>query len=227
MKKLFEEWEKYQLQVIEENKPVFSQDICPESFSPDGIICEESYINANTRVLFICKESNISSSLDDGKLCADRSFWLQDVLIDSKKTNRAGSRFINGLSVLYNAVKNYPSEKVDTDNDSLKEVAFINLNKMGGTNKSNYTIIKNYVDSFKKYIIEQIELINPYLIVCCSQDVKKIVDECKLAGNRKTVQVNHPSFFKESYKDKIENMIKELEKIGYKTQTEHSSTENS
>ena len=190
------------------------------SFAPDGIICNEKYFGTNTRVLFIAKECNLSSLAYMNPICADgKSFWLQSVLDDPTiPRSRAGSRFVNSLSTLYNALKAYRQGQhadVCTDNEPLKEIAYINLNKRGGKSTSKYYILESYVKYYQEYLRKQIQLIDASLIVCCGNDVKRLVDNYHLCDGMRIVTVSHPSDNFVSYDANIKNLEEELAKLLY------------
>lgn len=164
-------------------------------FLPDGIIDEAAYSEASVKILFIAKEANWHPA-DDGTIACEQdapysSFWHQDVAFG----RTAETMFSQRLSMLANAITTNEYSKTNKSHDVLKSVAVINLNKRGGSSYCNEACLSEYVKKYQAYIREQIELVNPHLIVCCGYAVKWLADEYSLADGIKTITIYHPSYF--------------------------------
>ena len=55
--------------------------------------------------------------------------------------------------------------------EALKQVAFMNINKMGGTDRTKPQNLKLYYKKYKKFILKEIEILNPdIIVVMCGLD---------------------------------------------------------
>ena len=64
------------------------------------------------------------------------------------------------------------------DEDAIRNIAFMNLKKTGGTNNVCSRVIAKYASSDRDNTLEEISIINPAYIVCCGccvQFLKQIV----------------------------------------------------
>lgn len=178
MEDLFACWKEAQKNVSNPNCE--NRHICKESFAPDGIICEKKYCQEIKRILIISKECNLTPPAENAMVCADGvHFWLKDILLSGVNHAETGSgtRYINGLAVICNAILNVNNTTPDKDWTNLKKCAYINLNKRGGYSSCKDEYLTEYVEQerFKFFIKRQIELINPTIIVCCGEIVHELV----------------------------------------------------
>lgn len=142
--------------------------ISKESFTKDGIVCEEIWDelknNKKKRVLYLLREANGNSSkeINNAILVDDGRFWFQDCVND-EKNNLGKSIFkrIVEMQKVINEYENKPRAEV------LKEVAYMNINKRGGHSYVDWKILNNYAKEYSAFIKREIELINPDVIVCC------------------------------------------------------------
>lgn len=186
-----------------------------DSFTEDGPIVPELYYASQKKILFIGKESNIENSgvLKNGQIIADEIFYTREVVLDPKRTPR---KFVKNLAKLYNALKSGNYEVVDSNTDSLKEAAFINLNKRGGLATCSHRILRAYTKRYKDWIVEEITLLAPDLIVCCGADcynivVSEIAVRSKIAGIP-VLAAYHPSA-RVSDNEKFDRIKGELDKF--------------
>lgn len=202
-KKLFEEWKEKQRQEPDEqyNKYKFGN-VKKTSFLPDGIIDPDKYFSADKKVLFIAKEANWGGNDEENEISSQEDeFWLRIVV--NKEQYKDGniiyneSKFSKGLAMLYNAYINNSFDTPDYSHEGLKNVAFINLNKRGGYSYCSYSTLKGYAQEYGKLIAQQIDLINPDIIICCGTNLVSILNDyvtsktCKA----KIIGVYHPSYY--------------------------------
>lgn len=158
-----------------------------EFFCIDGFIDEDTYKEQEKRVLFIAKESNVSKGTDKD------FFWLQSVA-NRKSDSKILSRRI---SIMANAYFDYNFSCVIKSLDNLQKIAYMNINKSGGSSRTNTTKLWEYANYHKDYILKEIEIIKPELIVCCSKLVYEIISDIlgTKINDHKVIEVYHPSYF--------------------------------
>ena len=173
-------------------------------FCEDGIIDEKTFKKENTKLLFIAKESNVPK---DGE---NNFFWLKAVAFNEKGVKKAIASF--RISLMANAYFNNDFEIANTDHNVLKRIAYMNINKCGGTNKSIDSELEEYAQNFKSFITREIELISPDIIFCCSDIVYDIIKNIVKIENKKLLKVHHISNFTISYQKVLECLKNELDK---------------
>ena len=97
------------------------------------------------------------------------------------------------------------SKILDISNDN---ITFMNINKRGGFKSTNMSTLNVYALEFKDYIIKEIEIINPKIIVCCGDGIKRIIEMIYTKNNKicniPLIEVKHPSYWSirdEKYKE--------------------------
>ena len=95
----------------------------------------------------------------------------------------------------------------------------MNINKQGGTSQTSSKKLNEYAKIYKRFIAKEIDLINPNLIICCSKLVQNIYNEHIRSiinnvyyKNIKTICVYHPSYFRISDKEYLNNFKNALNK---------------
>lgn len=143
-------------------------------FNEDGIISDDHWCTTNLKVLFVLKETNqakqniisaINYAIENKKSC----WWRGKVL------SRVG-RWAYGL-------QNYNEQPIDfTCADKKKKtaipaIAYINLRKSNGGSRTKARPFDQHVNKYSNLIKQQIELINPDVIVLCGtyKPIKKHV----------------------------------------------------
>lgn len=204
---LFELWKKEQ--AIEENyeETTYTEIIPPqpqipgiekESFNRDGYINKDKYDNS-TKILFILKESNIynpkyrdiSEKSDPSK--RDQISWYQEY-INGKEDNCSNQREKMGRMAFYLQNQKHTNAKIPTESEyknALESCAFMNMNKRGGKESVTKKYFA-YINKYLKYIIKQIELIDPdYIIILGSNDetVKTAIKD--KFSNKKVIEMLH------------------------------------
>lgn len=186
LKKLFNEWEN--------TFPDYKG-----KFISDGIIDEQLYQNAKTKILFVTKEPNDS----------DQTSWdLADLLNQDYSKNFA----IRLAEWTHGILNDFPPLSSLTDykvlHESLKSAAVINLKKIGGASQSKGEEIISHTLQNKPFLLRQIKIIQPEIIIggVGNTEIWKILFdnielECSgydiLVGkwdNAKIIDFYHPSY---------------------------------
>ncbi len=178
-------------------------------FCKDGFIDKDTFEKQEKRVLFIAKESNVS--VDDFK---EDYFWLQDV------ANGADHKILSRrISIMTNAYFENKFDDTDKNRDNLKKIAYMNINKHGGSSRTNAKELQAYATDYKEYIKREIELIDPHFIVCCGKLVYEIITNILGAkiDNSKVIEVYHPSYFFISDKKYLERFKTALDASQHQT----------
>ena len=130
--------------------------INPDRICRDGIFDEPEWKKAGKKILFVMKEVN---NWEGGN--------LKNLFRDGPKyqTWHTASRWAAGI--LYN----FPEyEKIDTwpmKKGAIRKIASINLKKTSGRSYSNMSVINAYAYADKELLLEQIDEIQPNIIVAC------------------------------------------------------------
>lgn len=69
----------------------------------------------------------------------------------------------NKIETKYTKFISYWLKKLNFNNCN---IAYMNLNKRGGFGSTNFAHLKHYVVKYRGYILKEIEIINPDIIVC-------------------------------------------------------------
>lgn len=218
---LFEAWKHSHLEdadcplITEET---FSLNLTKEHagrFCPDGKLGNET---SKTRILFICRESNVGNTDKEEKTDKPDIFWMKNVV--SKKGNDRRSYYGDNLNAnekraqtkYYNCILAIASGKTiqkEQNPACLNACAYMNLNKRGGGSCCNASKLENYFILYQNYILEEIKIINPEYIVILGKLSPKITDSIKNNGWQVHTYPFHPSVYS---KDSIKETIKKLPK---------------
>lgn len=195
---LFEKWIKEQ-----KSEPNYDNtDVDIGSFTFDGAISPEDYFSSKERILFISKESN----LGQGKKFQNE-FWLKNVYENKSKETQFSKR----LSMAANAIYNHDFINPNKSHDVLKFAAFMNLNKRGGHSRCNTETLKKYISTYKDRIIEEIEILNPTVIVCAGRCLKWYLEEIvALDKKHKIIEIYHPSYYIKSDVEHLKKLEEEI-----------------
>lgn len=123
----------------------------------DGIINESLYKEAKIKILYITKESNNPTQPEE-----DICKWLRDSI---------QSTFAIRLSEWsYGILNNFPKfdeiwETKSKPHEAIQKTAIINVKKIAGGSLPHYHEIKNSCITNRSLLVEQIELIQPNLII--------------------------------------------------------------
>ncbi len=75
--------------------------------------------------------------------------------------------------------------------EALAQISFMNINKMGGGVKTNHKELNNYYNDYKEFIIKEIEILNPSIIVFMAHDYEIIKDLKKVFNKIKIINMIH------------------------------------
>ncbi len=153
------------------------------SFVRDAYVSGDpsDYENANRKVLFILKEVNILAYRGDGvPEEQDQLPFYRDYLEDGK-SNRAKQQEKMARMAYYLQHPELPEEKRRRPNAksrklSLKQSAFLNLNKRGGDNRAK--VVSAYSKKYAVFIERQIDLLAPDVIVVIGRTGYPMRDGC-------------------------------------------------
>lgn len=197
-----------------------------ESFVKDGVPFPEYYFSNTPRILFVLKDPNDpKANFESSQLGSYRDFG-----------EFKGDDWHNGMkqriAAMYKALSKQTELK---DEDAIRNIAFMNLKKTGGTNNVCSRVIAKYASCDRDNILEEISIINPEYIVCCGcciQFLKQIVLNLpfnyrgrwrkrveKIGGytyiwkehNIKIIDMYHPSYTRKGYANK-ESYITEFKR---------------
>ncbi len=139
-------------------------------------IIDISRYNANKGILFICRETNGWSDKDYENGCLFRE-WLCDISQNGIRGKGHVSRHPNmwytiGRWALFIQDPKTPIKSLaylkDEAIDILGTIAFTNLNKVRGKNKSGkeyYNLVNNNIT--KELIQKEVDILNPKIVVAC------------------------------------------------------------
>ena len=208
------------------------QDKYGENCSSDGIINIEKYCKTSPKILWILKEIND----EDGY---DQKYELNKMVIEVLESNslnesnrKAWYKTLDPIIYtsyqIFNGYIHYEDHSMDyiKDNplmvETLQKIAFMNVKKQPGDARANNIQIQEWYDKTKDLLKEQIELINPDIIIGGStlylfqEDFKLdfIGESIKYAikDNRIWVDAYHPNqtqITREKYCDSIMECVKE------------------
>lgn len=126
-------------------------------FKRDGIVDEYLFEETKPKILYIAKEPN-----DPKQSAGDyREWWKEGVKYSfSHRISEWSYGLLNDFPQ-YDDIRNN-KKLID---ESILKVAFMNIKKSGGTGSSNYNVIMNHLDMNEKEINEEIQIINPDIII--------------------------------------------------------------
>lgn len=176
-----------------------------DPFFRDGVLSNEAWSTATPKVLFLLKESygdwhGIEGPINiyNGK---NRKFWWNIV---------RWKYLINHL-VNHNEIADFPKKEdlpeVSMKDGFLDDIAYVNVKKSIGTSKSNNNEIQNYARKDKAFLAEQIDAINPDIILCGStfwsyhvvydgnNTMQQVSDRVHVHGDRVVLDYYHPGYF--------------------------------
>ena len=98
-------------------------------------------------------------------------------------------------SIFPRRIKKMQEEVLRTD---INDITFMNINKRGGFSYTDMTILNTYAMQFSDNIVQEIEIINPELIICCGIGLKRIINmvykKCNKNLNKDIIEVHHLSY---------------------------------
>lgn len=140
------------------------------SFTYDGIFDYDTYFKQKIRILYVLKEADWQDYQGDFQL---KDYLLSEVSPTYWKTWNNIARWTKGIL----EGGDYPKKVTRADKTYwLKRIAFIELKKEAGGSSSNTDEIAEYAQNDSDYILKQIKLYQPDLIICCGRGNGKNAD---------------------------------------------------
>ena len=139
-----------------------------EYFISDGIFDEAEWSRQTYKVLYVLKEANWENANVD--LC---QALLSEQLPTYWKTWNNVARWSKALL----EGGEYPRYVSKSDKSYwLRKVAAINLKKAGGDAVAENETIRSHSERDREFLLEQIELYQPDIIICCGKGIGKNAD---------------------------------------------------
>ena len=165
LNKLFKEWKKAQINESEKDLAItigpFTK-IKRQFFCEDGIIDEETYDKEQRKVLFLTNEPNIDEYLSDNTEIIGGRIQSFVEYYDNEHDDWRG-KMRERICGLYQAITNDFSKPM---HKYARSFAFMNLNKRGGGNViGDGSHLKKYCELYSDFILKEIEIINPDIII--------------------------------------------------------------
>lgn len=167
LEELFCLWKKAHEAEVEEKTwpetcPFNSENKAQKNFTLDGRLGE----SPKGGVLFVCKESNLSEDEKKG----EKTFWMKETVQQSYTSTCESARAKAARTIYRNRLEAVLGTLRENGYDvphHLKDCAYMNLNKRGGVSRTRYKILKKYVKKYQLFLIREIELLAPDVIVFC------------------------------------------------------------
>lgn len=169
-------------------------------FVCDGAIDEEKWEQAKPKILFLGKEAH-NGEIDSWSICKliqdwgepKYSLWLNV------------GRWAHGIQhTTKDNIPDFPDRNDITK--ALFDSAFVNIKKSGGKSTSDNNDLMYYVKKDRDLIIEQIELLDPHIIIFCYTwplvkeywdqkygEHEKLTEWVYKSGNRILIDYYHPT----------------------------------
>lgn len=205
--------------IKEQNKVFDRQREKYDEFCEDGIVRGIDYIMSNYKICYILKETNSSTGFDLAK-------FVREGCCGATWNNI--SRWTAGI--LFN--KEFDDVKSISKDDRIKylaPIAAINLKKTPGSASSDYRIISKFAKDDKAYILDELKVIDPGIIICCgtgdifieeildkkSSDFKKANDDLFYYwhNDKLIVKYRHPQWRRKTSKYLFENLVPYIKDI--------------
>jgi hypothetical protein len=193
-----------------------------DPFNIDGILNNDKWNNAPTKIMFLAKESygdyypqrGQEIPIDGGK---NKSFWWNVArwkhLIFKHMSGDEHEEFPNIEDL----------KEVKNGSRCLDDIAWVNIKKKLGGSKSNMTEIHQFAEKDKEFLEKQFAEINPEVVLCCgtfyaykivyshTKDIVKISDGIYKHGSRLIIEFYHPGYF--AYKGGQSGLYRKLSEI--------------
>lgn len=212
----------YSENIIKEQNKVFDKHRKKyDKFCEDGIVSGLDYTLSNFKVCYILKETNSSTGFDLAK-------FVREGCCGATWNNI--SRWTVGLVF----GKKFDDVQSINKADRIKylaPIAAINLKKTPGSASSDYRIISQFAHDDKNYIIDELKVIDPEIIICCgtgdifieeildkkSSDFKKVKDNDDLFyywhNDKLILKYRHPQWRRKTSEYLFKNLVPYLKKL--------------
>ena len=192
-----------------------------DEFCEDGIVSGLDYIMSNYKICYILKETNSKTGFDLAK-------FVREGCCGATWNNI--SRWTAGL-VFNKEFDDVSSINKDDRIKYLASIAAINLKKTPGSASSNNKVIRQFARDDKAYIIDELKVIDPEIIICCgtgdifieeildkkSSDFKNVENNDDLFyywhNDKLIVKYRHPQWRRKTSKYLFENLVPYLKKL--------------
>jgi hypothetical protein len=147
--------------------PLFNENV---SANLDGIVNIERYLNSKIKCLWILKDSNgfDENSIDNW----DYRNGIYEASGNNDFFKNWSKTFTNIVYISQMILNNKTWDEVEYIRDNfsiveiLNDISVINIKKIPGKSSANENELKAYFDKYKDILEEQINLINPQVIIC-------------------------------------------------------------
>ena len=156
------------------------------SFCEDGLMYkyghEKNYVDklwgkSQKRIMFFLKDAKEPSG--------DSRLWLYEEGTDYENNRILKPKLMKVLAYWlygFTTVEDGKIEEFDTiTHEQLVECfnqvpfAYVESKKQSGESRIQSTVLSEYIDRYKDFLIEQIDILNPNIIVCCGEPQYKFV----------------------------------------------------
>lgn len=192
------------------------------NFNLDGPLTQ-SYFSSSMRLLFLLKETNGTKENID-----IRESILNSLDNKKSKWSHGRSSVLRRVGLWSQGILNY-DDNITYENARKKrlerlvfeKIAYINIMKSSGKNRTSDKKLSEFVQSHKTEIKQQIELLKPNIVICggtfsvvknhifCSME--KISDELFWADGIFFIKSCHPAYFGEKERVVYQRIIKNFE----------------
>ena len=164
-------------------EPVTTKDgifegISKDAFIRDGYICEKEYKSAPKKILFILKEANIQTYRSPEQLknpSEDSQVGFYKEYINNNEPDNTPRQHEKMGRMAHYILYNEDTKDTETIRTTLNKTAFMNVNKRGGSAKTNNKKFWNYENKYMPFIKRQIEILNPDVIVMVGKTISKAI----------------------------------------------------
>lgn len=180
----------------------------------DGIVNFEKYSKTFPKILWILKEVNHDGDLENW----DMTKILQDIKTDCGIEKGFEKTFAPIVYLSYGIINNKTWSEIPYHYDEpsiidvLSQIAYINVKKTAGGSTIHYSSLERAYEENKKMLFEQINEINPDIIIYGGTHYLFEVDNETFLKNRKVKHISayHPaqrSMSHEAYYDEVYKQI--------------------
>lgn len=204
-----------------------------KAFNMDGTYENFKIKEGGYRYICLLKEANDSKKMCVNDYLFETNIVNEWVVEDSKETcgRKYRSHMLDKLNTAFALYSNQKQENFDFRS----EMAFMNINKRGGTSTTagrDETAVVNYAKEYRKFILKEIDILREHndvtIFVCGSESyfkrlmialfpeekekIKNHKENIYLKGKIKFIKISHPSYWKVSPEQLAQEMQGEIRK---------------
>lgn len=181
----------------------------------DGIVNIEQYYNSEYKIMWILKEAYDEVANIGGGWSLVENLDTKRATGENRTSWQTFDKIIYTTYCILNNFINYDEIKPELDIKKLsivlRNVAYINIQKLPATKTSNNELIRQALHEHQDILLKQINIINPDIIIDCSmQGISKLSE--KLNQNIRYAQSYHPSYSGRNKRDFVNKIIEQLKK---------------